>query len=156
GPPVPPQGAPLAYGQPPQPGAFDPAAYPAPAGPMAVAPPQPNASLGILAGIVAAVAAACVYGWIIGLTKHEITWAAIGVGFVVGGTVGKVGKRGAVLLYAGLVLSLIGVFLGEYLGQAILDAHANDVSVSTLLFDYTHAVFEDWKANSDVLSYLFM
>jgi hypothetical protein len=152
----PPQGAPAPFGYPQQPGApgaFNPAAYPPP---VPVAPARSNAALGILAGVVTAIVVAIVYGWIIGLTKHEIGYAAIGVGFAVGAVVGKVGGRSPALPFAGLVLALLGVFMGQFLGEAIIGAHANGLSVTTALIDYTHEVFQGWKADSDVMSFLFM
>ncbi|WP_329135589.1 hypothetical protein OG552_22255 [Streptomyces sp. NBC_01476] len=157
---APPQGVPFGY--PRQPGAapgnpFDPAAYPPPnAYAQPSAPAAANPSLGILAGIVTAVVVAIAYGWIIGLTKHEIGYAAVGVGFAVGAVVGKVGGRSRTLPFAGLVLALAGVFLGQFLGEAIIGAHANDLSVTTALTDYTHEVFLGWKEDFDVMSFVFM
>jgi len=154
---VPPQGVPAPFGYPQQPGApgaFNGAGYPAPTGQMAA--PPPNVALGVLAGVGAAIVVAIAYGWLIGLTKHEIGYAAVGVGFLVGAVVGKVGGRSRALPFAGLVLALLGVFLGQFLGEAIIGAHANGLSVTTALTDYTHDVFQGWKDDFDVMSFLFM
>jgi XapX domain-containing protein len=154
----PPPPAPFGYPRlPGAPGAFDPAAYPAPAGQMAPPPPPPpNVALAVLAGIATAVAAGAVYGWITGLTKYEISYLALGVGFLVGAVVAKVGGRSPALPYVGAVLALLGVFLGQFFGEAILGAHANDVSVTSALLDYTGDVFQAWKADFDTMSFLFM
>jgi hypothetical protein len=148
----PPQGTP--YGQPPaygqQPGYGQ--------HPGFFAPPaaRDNPGLGILLGFVTAIAVAVAYGWMIGLTKHEISYAAVGVGFAVGAVVGKAGGRNPALPYAGLVLAALGVFLGQYFGEAILISKASDLSTSTLLTDYTNDVFQVWKQDSDFMAFVFM
>ncbi|WP_405586408.1 hypothetical protein [Streptomyces sp. NBC_01190] len=155
----PPQPGATPYGAPAQPGTpggFDPAGYPPPGGPMVAAAPPPNVALAVLAGIAAALVVAFAYGWIIGSTKHEIGYAALGVGFAVGAVVGKVGGRSPALPYVGVVLALLGVFLGQFLGEAIIGAHEVGISVTSALTDYTHEVFLAWKDDFDVMSFFFM
>ncbi|WP_405405009.1 hypothetical protein [Streptomyces sp. NBC_01104] len=120
-----------------------------------VAPARNNVGLGIAAAVVAAVVAAAIYGAIIGATKHEIGYAAVGVGFVVGFASGKVGGRNPILPVLSVVLSLIAVYFGQLLGEAMIAAKELPVTVSELFFDHFSLLNEAWKADSDFISYLF-
>ncbi|MER6114999.1 hypothetical protein [Streptomyces sp. NPDC001743] len=120
-----------------------------------VAPARDNIGLGILAAVVAAVVAAAIYGAIIGATKHEIGYAAVGVGFVVGFAAGKVGGRNPVLPVLSAVLSLVAVYFGQLLGEAIIGSKELPVTVSELFFDHFSLLNEAWKADSDFITYLF-
>jgi hypothetical protein len=146
--------------QPPAPGGFPPpagapAAYPPP--PPAPLPPAPSrVGLGLAAGLGATVLAALAYGAIIGVTKHEIGYAAVGVGLLVGVAVGKVGGRNAVLPFAGAALAVLGVFLGQFFGEALIGARETGLSVTTILTDYAGVVFDGWKADFDFLSGVFL
>lgn len=120
-----------------------------------VAPARDNVGLGIAAAVVAAIVAAAIYGAIIGATKHEIGYAAVGVGFVVGFASGKVGGRNPVLPVLSAVLSLVAVYFGQLLGEAMIAAKEYPVTVSELFFDNFSLLNEAWKADSDFISYLF-
>ncbi|MFE3147650.1 hypothetical protein ACFXJ6_13420 [Streptomyces sp. NPDC059218] len=125
---------------------------------MPFAPPPParnNLGLGLAAGFVAAVVAAAIYGAIIGATKHEIGYAAVGVGFVVGFAAGKVGGRNPVLPVVSAVLSLVAVYFGQLLGEAMIAAKELPVTVSELFFEHFSLLNEAWKADSDFISYVF-
>lgn len=142
------------YGQPGQPG------QPGPqfggGTPFApAAPARDNVGLGILAAVVAAVVAGAVYGAIIGATKHEIGYAAVGVGFLVGFASGKAGGRNPALPVLSAVFSLIAVYFGQLLGEAMIAAKDYPVTVSELFFDHFGLLNEAWKADSDFISYLF-
>ncbi|MFB6816116.1 hypothetical protein ACFCV8_16410 [Streptomyces sp. NPDC056347] len=144
-----PSGNPFAGGQ--QPGApFGGAPYAPPP-----APARNNMGLGLAAAVVAAVVAAAIYGAIIGATKHEIGYAAVGVGFVVGFAAGKVGGRNPVLPVVSAVLSLVAVYFGQLLGEAMIAAKELPVTVSELFFDHFGLLNEAWKADSDFLTYVF-
>ncbi|MEU9458375.1 hypothetical protein [Streptomyces sp. NPDC048312] len=119
------------------------------------APARNNLGLGLAAGFVAAVVAAAIYGAIIGATKHEIGYAAVGVGFIVGFAAGKVGGRNPVLPVVSAVLSLVAVYFGQLLGEAMIAAKELPVTVSELFFDHFSLLNEAWKAESDFISYLF-
>ncbi|MEU2667508.1 hypothetical protein ABZ622_01350 [Streptomyces sp. NPDC007164] len=130
----------------------------APFGGAPFTPPAParnNLGLGLAAGFVAAVVAAAIYGAIIGATKHEIGYAAVGVGFIVGFAAGKVGGRNPVLPVVSAVLSLVAVYFGQLLGEAMIAAKELPVTVSELFFDHFSLLNEAWKADSDFISYLF-
>ncbi|GGV84573.1 hypothetical protein GCM10015535_29630 [Streptomyces gelaticus] len=130
----------------------------APFGGAPFTPPAParnNIGLGLVAAVVAAVVAAGIYGAIIGATKHEIGYAAVGVGFVVGFAAGKLGGRNPVLPVVSAVLSLVAVYFGQLLGEAMIAAKELPVTVSELFFDHFGLLNEAWKADSDFISYLF-
>ncbi|MGW2489713.1 hypothetical protein ACWCV9_21200 [Streptomyces sp. NPDC001606] len=133
---------------PPQPGGF--------AGPPA--PPAPgrnNLVGGLLAAVAAAVIAAAVYGIVIGLTKHEIGWAAVGVGFVIGLAAGKVGGRNPALAVVSALLALGSVYMGQLVGEAVIGANALDVSFTEVFFQHFDVVQEAWKQDADPLTFVF-
>ncbi|GGU83786.1 hypothetical protein GCM10010260_15680 [Streptomyces filipinensis] len=162
-PPQPPQSGPLGanpYAQqapapvpgapyPPQPGAF--AAPPAPPAPV-----RSNLVLGLVAALVAAVVAGALYGVIAGATKHEIGYAAVGVGFVIGLAAGKAGGRNPALPVLSAVLALGAVYLGQLVGDAIIIANHFDVSFNEIFFKHFSGVQEVWKKDSDPLTFLFL
>ncbi|MFF3491041.1 hypothetical protein ACFYWS_06785 [Streptomyces sp. NPDC002795] len=123
-----------------------------------VPPPAPvrgNVGLGILAGFVAMLVVAGAYGGLIGATEHEIGYAAVAVGLVIGFAIGKVGGNNPVTLVAGPVLSLIGVYFGQLLGEAIIGSKQTPWSVPELFFEHFGLLNEVWKADSDFLTYVF-
>ncbi|MGW1866911.1 hypothetical protein ACWCPS_15285 [Streptomyces mauvecolor] len=145
--------------QPQQPGQFDQAQPPQggfgyPAAPPA-APVRNNFALGLIAAVVAAVVTAGIYGAIIGATKHEIGYAAVGVGFLVGFAAGKAGGRNPALPVLGAVLSLVAVYFGQLLGEAIIASKELPVTVSEMFFDHFSVLNEAWKADADPLTFLF-
>ncbi|MEU0003145.1 hypothetical protein ABZ079_02245 [Streptomyces sp. NPDC006314] len=142
--PAPAPGAPY----PPQQGAF--AAPPAPS-----APARNNVVLGLVAALAAAVVVGALYGVIIGATKHEIGWAAVGVGFVVGLAAGKAGGRNPVLPIAGAVLALGSVYLGQLVGEAMIIANHFDASFNEVFFEHLDAVQKIWKEDADPLTFVF-
>ncbi|CAM5556471.1 hypothetical protein [Streptomyces griseorubiginosus] len=146
-------GAPYA----PQPGAVPPPQAPGiPYGAVpAPAPVRNNLGLGLVAAFVAAVVAAGVYGAIIGLTKHEIGWAAVGVGFLVGLAAGRLGGRNPVLPVASAVLSLGSVYIGQLVGEAMIVAKDTPLSFSELFFQHFDVLQEGWKAGADPLTFVF-
>ncbi|MFG2603775.1 hypothetical protein ACGFT2_09530 [Streptomyces sp. NPDC048514] len=145
-----PAGVPAAPGTPypPQPGAFAPPAAPS-------APARNNVVLGLVAAVVAAVVVAGLYGLIIGATKHEIGWAAVGVGFVVGLAAGKAGGRNPALPVIGAVLALGSVYLGQLIGTAMIGADQLHVDFGELFFDHFDVVQKVWKEEADPLTFVF-
>ncbi|MER6459519.1 hypothetical protein ABT278_03505 [Streptomyces sp. NPDC001228] len=141
----------------PQPADGNPFAQQAPA---AVAPQQPaplrgNVALGLAAAVVAAVAAAALYGMIIGFTEHEIGWAAVGVGFVIGLAAGRLGGRNPVLAVAAALLALGSVYLGQLVGEAMIGADQLDLGFSEVFFQHFGVVQDAWKEQADPLTFLF-
>ncbi|MBO4254631.1 hypothetical protein [Streptomyces griseorubiginosus] len=141
----------------PQPGAVPPP--PAPGVPYgavpAPAPVRNNIGVGLVAAFAAAVVAAGVYGAIIGLTKHEIGWAAVGVGFLVGLAAGRLGGRNPVLPVASAALSLGSVYIGQLVGEAMIGAKETPLSFNELFFQHFDVVQEAWKADADPLTFVF-
>ncbi|MFJ3227841.1 hypothetical protein ACIPJS_31440 [Streptomyces sp. NPDC086783] len=164
-PPVPPaeqSGNPYAQGAGPQdtpPAPGFPQQQGGPAFPMApVAPTGPvstNIGLGLAAAVGAALVGAVVYGVVIGLTKHQIGWAAVGVGFLIGLAAGRVGGRNPVLPVVSVVLAAGSVYLGQLVGEAMIGAKEIGVGFNELFFDHLDLVQEAWKADADPLTFVF-
>ena len=127
----------------------------APAVPYTPAPVKNNIGLGLAGAFGAAVVVAGVYGAIIGLTKHEIGWAAVGVGFLVGLAAGRLGGRNPVLPVASAVLSLGSVYIGQLVGEAMIGAKETTLSFSELFFQHFDVLQEAWKADADPLTFVF-
>ncbi|MFI8926495.1 hypothetical protein ACIG3E_02260 [Streptomyces sp. NPDC053474] len=141
------------YGQqpyapfPPQQGGF-----PVPPGP---APHRGNPGLGIVVAVVTALVAAGVYGAIIGATEHEIGWAAVGVGFVVGLAAGKVGGSHPALGVVSAALSLGAVYFGQLIGEAMIAADKTPWTFSEIFIDHFDLLQEAWKKDADAMTFVF-
>ncbi|MFJ5271432.1 hypothetical protein [Streptomyces sp. NPDC088358] len=132
----------------PQPG------YPmAPAAPAA--PVRNSLVLGLAAAAGTAVVAAGLYGAVIGLTRHEIGWAAVGVGFLIGLVAGRVGGRNPVLPIAAVLLSAGSVHLGQIVGEGVIGAKETPYGFNELFFQHFDVLQEAWKADADPLTFLF-
>ncbi|MET8587841.1 hypothetical protein [Streptomyces sp. NPDC005078] len=68
---------------------------------------------------------------------------------------GKVGGRNPVLPVLSAVLALVGVYGGQLLGEAIIISKQAPLTVSEIFFDNFSALNEAWKADSDLLTFLF-
>nr|WSW67287.1 hypothetical protein OG461_14340 [Streptomyces sp. NBC_00995] len=120
-----------------------------------VAPARNNPALGIVVALVAALVAAGVYGAIIGATEHEIGYAAVGVGALVGFAAGKLGGRNPVLPVISGAFALLGVYLGQLLGAAILLSDIVPLSVTEIFFDHFSDLSKAWKEEIDFLGVVF-
>jgi hypothetical protein len=71
-----------------------------------------------LAGLVAAVAGGVAWGLIVRWSGYEVGFVAWGIGFLVGSAValGARGSRGLPYQAAAVVLALLGILIGKYLG----------------------------------------
>jgi hypothetical protein len=150
--------APSPYVTPPQggaaPGGFNAAAY-APPAPIGAAPAG-NPGLGVAAGIAAALVAAVIYGLLIKGTKHEIGYAALAVGALVGFALAKVGGRNPALPFIGVPLALLGVYLGQMFGIALLISDLPGApGVVTLFTDHFSVLQDTWKDAMDAKDYFF-
>ncbi|WP_338697195.1 hypothetical protein V2W30_15950 [Streptomyces sp. Q6] len=127
-------------------------------------PPQPfapqgrsgNVALGIVAAVVVALVTAWVYGAIMKATEHEIGYAAVAVGALIGLVAGKVGGRSQALPFVCAVLALGAVYLGQISGYAMALADYTHISFFEALFDHFSLISEAWKHESDVLTYVFL
>ncbi|OKK20950.1 hypothetical protein AMK16_11180 [Streptomyces sp. CB00455] len=139
------------FPQPPEPDDFT-------AAPPAPAPARSgNLALGVAAAVVVALVTAGIYGAIIGASRHEIGYAAVGVGALIGFAAGKLGGPNPVVPVVSALLSVAAVFAGQILGIAVIDAHQLGVSMLDML-DLGVSVsllFDVWKQDADPLTYLF-
>ncbi|MBC3843885.1 hypothetical protein GXW82_37800 [Streptacidiphilus sp. 4-A2] len=102
----------------------------------------------------ATLASAAVYAGVIDLTKHEIGYLALAVGLVIGLALGRIGGRQPALPFIGVVLALIGIFLGELLGIALLLHNQDGIDFGTI-FSHLGDLFSAWKAGTDAMSAFF-
>ncbi|WP_341849462.1 hypothetical protein [Streptomyces yokosukanensis] len=100
-------------------------------------------------------AAAALYGLVIGATKHEIGYAAVGVGFVVGLAAGKAGGRNPALPVISAVVALGSVYIGQLVGEAMIGAKAVHMGFSEVFFQHFDVVQQAWKQDADPLTFLF-
>ncbi|MER5731351.1 hypothetical protein ABT084_23980 [Streptomyces sp. NPDC002138] len=136
--------------QPPAPDSVTPApGYPAPPA------PKGNVALGLIAAVIAALIAAAVYGAIIGATEHEIGYAAVGVGLLIGLAAGKLGGRNPVLPIVAAALSLGSVYIGGLVGEAMIGSKQLPLSATELLTDHLDVVQQAWKADADAITLVF-
>ncbi|MGY0024452.1 hypothetical protein [Streptomyces sp. cg35] len=129
--------------------------------PGGFAPPMPparsgNAALGIVAAVVLALVTAWIYGAVMKATEHEIGYAAVAVGAVIGFAAGKIGGRNQVLPFVCAVLALGAVYLGQLTGYAMAIAEIGNVSFIDILTDHFGDLNEGWKHEADFLTYLFL
>jgi hypothetical protein len=118
--------------------------------------------LAILAGVGAMIVATAVYAFVIKTTDgREIGWMAFGVAALVAFGLAKVGGRHPVLPVAGIVLAVLGVFVGQLLGVTlVINDVAGDASpgVLTILTDHLGEVvwpaFKEYLSPIDALFYL--
>lgn len=76
---------------------------------------ETNLFLGLLGGFAAMFACAVLWGAITFVTEFQISWMALGVGFVVGIAIQKLGRgRTLVFRISGAVLAVLGCLLGNF------------------------------------------
>lgn len=94
---------------------------------------QQNFPLGVIAGIIASIVCIFIWSLITVLTKYQITYMAIGVGFAVGFSIQKLGK-GFTPLYGilGAILALLTCFVGNFLSSVCLIADELNYSYSEM------------------------
>ncbi|MFE9804889.1 hypothetical protein [Streptomyces sp. NPDC005548] len=127
-----------------------------PVAPVApAAPVRNNLVLGVVAALGAGVISAILYGLIIGATKHEIGYAAVGVGFLVGIAAGRLGGRNQTLPVLSVIVSVAAIYLGQLIGEAMIIAKHYSVGFNEVFFDHLSAVQESWKADADPLTFVF-
>ncbi|MGO4459745.1 hypothetical protein AB4039_20965 [Streptomyces sp. M-16] len=123
---------------------------------MAPAPAYSSLGIGLLASVVAAVVAAGVYGGIIGGTHHQIGYAAVGVGALVGFAAGKAGGRSPALPAIAALLAPAAVFAGQMFGIVLIYADELQVSAMDILGEGASPLMKAWKAEADPLTFLFL
>jgi hypothetical protein len=103
--------------------------------------PDSNMSLALIGGSVAALVGAALWAVITLTTGYQIGFMAIGVGFLVGLTVGHLGK-GTTAAYGilGAALSLAGCVIGNVLAMTGFVAQSEGVPFFTMLSQLNVAV----------------
>ncbi|MEU8792014.1 hypothetical protein [Streptomyces sp. NPDC048643] len=119
------------------------------------APVRNNLVLGVVAALGAGVISAILYGVIVGATKHEIGYAAVGVGFLVGIATGRLGGRNQTLPVFSVIVSVAAIYLGQLIGEAMIGAKQLGVGFNELFFDHIDWVQDAWKSEADPLTFLF-
>ncbi|MFI5827354.1 hypothetical protein ACIA6C_08840 [Streptomyces sp. NPDC051578] len=135
--------------QPPAPSSYTEVAAPAPAR-------SGNVALGVVAALVAAVVAAGIYGAIIGVTKYQVGYAAVGVGALVGFAAGKLGGRNPLLPVVSVLVSLAAIFAGQIFGIAMIGADELKVGVLDVLNMGVSLLVDAWKEDAGPMTFLFL
>ncbi|MFE2286940.1 hypothetical protein ACFXDJ_22565 [Streptomyces sp. NPDC059443] len=145
---------PVAAGFPAQSGASFLAPAPAPA-------PAPartgNVALGIVAALVAALAAAAAYGGIMNALERQFSYAAVGVGLIVGFAAAKVGGRNPVLPVVAAVFSLGSVYLGQLFFVALFVAKSAHTGLGDVIDTLGVSGINDaWQQGAEIVDYAFL
>lgn len=115
--------------------------------------------LGFFMGLIAAVAGAAIWAAISAATRHQIGWAAIGLGFLVGIAV-RMGGKGIDKIYGvmGAFLALLGCILGNFLTVLAITNIENGISVARLMELMSFQLFIEIMKESfqplDILFYI--
>ncbi len=151
-----------------QPAGQNPFGQPAPFQPTPPPARSGNAALAILVGVVATIVAAAAYGGLMRAfadddgSYTEIGYVAVGVGALVGFAVGKLGGRNPILPIVSAVLAVVGVFVGQIFGMALVGSYVLeaqmgiDMSWLDLLTDDQSDIFGGWKEEADAMTYIFL
>jgi hypothetical protein len=135
---------------------FAPGAMP----PTPLAPPpaavRANTGLAVATAVGTALVAALVYGGIAGAIEHEIGWAAIAVGFVIGFATGKVGGPNPILAAISAVLAVGAVYLGQLVDIAIIAGKNLNISATGIFFDHFSVLTKAWNEDLDIMTFLFL
>ena len=116
-----------------------------------------NLSMGILAGLGAAIVGALLWALITSAVKYQIGYMAIGVGFMVGLSV-RFGGKGMDPIYGvvGAILALLGCILGNYMALVFIVADTVDTSGFSLLFQMPPSlVLEGMMETASTMDVLF-
>ncbi|MZD10609.1 hypothetical protein GTW43_36865 [Streptomyces sp. SID5785] len=124
-------------------------------------PPAPagrsgNVALAAVAAVVAALVLAWAYGAIMKATEHEIGYAAVAVGLVIGFAAGKIGGRNQALPIVCAVLAVGAVYLGQLTGYAMALSEYTNTSFVEAFSDHFEIITKAWKEESDPLTYIFL
>ncbi|MEM5773938.1 MAG: hypothetical protein AAGU05_02975 [Anaerolineaceae bacterium] len=118
---------------------------------------EQNLALGIVGGVLGGLVGAVLWVVITVLTKYQIGWMAIGVGFLVGYGNRLLG-RGLDNLYAivGGAIALVSVLLGNFLVSMAMLADAAGISYVEVFFQFNYAyTFDLMKETFSVMDLLF-
>ena len=110
------------------------------------------------AGFIAAIAGALIWGLITYAIEYQIGFMAIGIGWLVGLTIQKIGKSTDIQFgIVGGALSLFGCLFGNLLATLLLVASVEDMSIFTIFsdlnIDVIVGIFTDTFNPMDLLFY---
>ena len=113
--------------------------------------------MGIAGGFLGAAIGAGLWAVVTVLTKYQIGYSALGVGFLAGFGVKLLGKGvDAKFQYAGAAMALAGCLVGNLMVVIIFGSMETGISVTTILSRLTPAVVVDlYKATFNVMDILF-
>ena len=116
-----------------------------------------NLGLGILGGAVGAAVGAALWALITGLTNFQIGFMAVGVGFLTGYGVRRLGQGvDTIFGIVGAVLSLVGCLTGNLLVTCIAESKATGISVFEVLTQLTPSVYVEYlKQTFSVIDLIF-
>lgn len=108
---------------------------------------EQNLVMGIVGGSLAAVVGAILWATVTVATGFQIGWMAVGVGFMVGRTVGVLGRGVEKRFgYAGVVLSLGGCLIGNMLSVCVIVAQQQELALSFVLTHLNPAALPELMA----------
>ncbi|MFF3616218.1 hypothetical protein [Streptomyces sp. NPDC002580] len=119
------------------------------------APARGDFALGLAAAVGAGLVSAVLYAIVIGLTKHEFVYAAIGVGILVGIATGRVGGRSETLPVVSVIVAVAATYLGQLAGKAMLIAKEVGVGFDEVFFDHIDVAQAAWKADARLSTFVF-
>lgn len=136
--------------QPPAPSSYTEAPAPAPAR-------SGNLGLAIVAAVVAALASAAAYGWIMDAAGEVYRYAAVGVGILVGFAAGKIGGRNGILGAVAAVLTVGAVYLGQLLFISLALSDIGGIGLGGVLDKVgVSGLNEIWKEGTEAMDYAYM
>ena len=111
----------------------------------------------IVAGLIATILGAGIWAAVTVLIGYQIGWMAVGVGFLIGITIRKVGKGiEKTFGIAGAVLALLGCILGNIFSICYLIAQSENISFFEVISKLNPlVVFELMKASFSPIDLLF-
>jgi len=120
---------------------------------------ESNPALGLIGGIAAMLISAALWGFLTFILEIQISWMAIGVGFLVGFAVNKLGK-GNTMIYGiiGAGLSLLGCMLGNLFFYSGVLAREYDVPFFNVLINLSlqpDMIIEIFIAAFEIMDMLF-
>ncbi|MEC4017453.1 hypothetical protein [Streptomyces sp. H27-D2] len=121
-------------------------------------PPAPSGKVGlaIVAGVVAMLVGAGIYGGVFKASDGgQVGYLAAGVGALIGAALGKIGGRNPILVFVGILLGLIGVYLGQIFGFTLVLMDYLHISVVEALTEYFDDISKAWQDNFEAIDLLF-
>ncbi len=105
---------------------------------------EQNFPMAMMAGFVAALVGAIIWAVVTYFTDYQIGFMAIGIGFLVGITINKIGKSTEIHFgLAGAVLSLFGCLFGNLLTSAIYISNIESIGIIDILMQLDFSIITE-------------